>query len=280
MPLDLRHVESFVLVAESGGFSTAAERLGTVQSAVSAHVRALEDKVGLHLLDRGRGRGVSVTADGRIFLSQARRLLDLADQLAGPARTGATPRLRLGTTATFALSTVPAALQAFHKGEAHSPTEIKTARSHELLDLLDSGAIDIALVIDQSRRSGRIGTRSVPLAWSVSSAYRTTPGQPYPLAFLSDARDLRRHALAALDRAGIPFDLIPYPDAIGLRAAVAAGLVATVLPAPAIVDPLTQAGPLLEFPPLGEIPISVYFNRTKAPARVASLAEALMNSLE
>ncbi|MEL6324661.1 MAG: LysR family transcriptional regulator, partial [Pseudomonadota bacterium] len=108
MPLDLRHVESFVLVAESGGFSTAAERLGTVQSAVSAHIRALEDKVGLHLLDRGRGRGVSVTADGRIFLSQARRLLDLADQLAAPARTGTTPRLRLGTTATFALSSVPA----------------------------------------------------------------------------------------------------------------------------------------------------------------------------
>lgn len=74
MSLDLRHIESFVAVADTRSFSSAAERTGTVQSAVSAHIRLLEQRLSRKLVERGRGKPVSLTHDGNAFLIKARRL--------------------------------------------------------------------------------------------------------------------------------------------------------------------------------------------------------------
>ncbi|MEM0936980.1 MAG: LysR family transcriptional regulator [Pseudomonadota bacterium] len=150
MVLDLKHVESFVAAADATSFSLAADRLGTVQSAVSAHIRALEHHLGMTLLDRGRGRPVALTPDGRAFLAQARRLLDLAEELSDPSRLRPqAQRLRLGTTVTFALSAVANALSSFRSGGHIAEVEVQTARSHALLDMLDTGLIDVAFVLDQ-----------------------------------------------------------------------------------------------------------------------------------
>ena len=144
MSFDLKHVQSFVAVAETLSFSVAAAQLNTVQSAISAHIKTLEVQLNRTLLDRGRGRGAAQTAEGAAFLVQARRLLALAEEMARDpgAAQGAAP-LRLGTTVTFAQSVVPPALKAFAAGKHATPVTVRTARSHHLMDLLENGEIDL-----------------------------------------------------------------------------------------------------------------------------------------
>ena len=75
--MDLRRLEIFVKVAELGSFSRAAEALFLTQPTVSEHVRALEDGLGVQLLDR-LGRGATPTRAGTLLLGYARRMLALA----------------------------------------------------------------------------------------------------------------------------------------------------------------------------------------------------------
>src|SRR5256884_2066062 len=75
--MDLRRLEVFAKVAELGSFSRAAEALYLTQPTISEHVRALEDELGVQLLDR-LGRGATPTRAGQLLLGYARRILGLA----------------------------------------------------------------------------------------------------------------------------------------------------------------------------------------------------------
>jgi DNA-binding transcriptional LysR family regulator len=77
--MDLRRLEIFAKVAELGSFSRAAEALFLTQPTVSEHVRALEDELGVQLLDR-LGRGAVATRAGQLLLGYARRILALATE--------------------------------------------------------------------------------------------------------------------------------------------------------------------------------------------------------
>lgn len=72
--MNLRQLELFIAVAESGSFSRGAELSLLTQSTVSQHIASLENEVGLRLLDRS-GRGAVLTAAGKIFLSHARSVI-------------------------------------------------------------------------------------------------------------------------------------------------------------------------------------------------------------
>lgn len=75
--MDLRRLEIFAKVAELGSFSRAAEALFLTQPTVSEHIRALEDELGVQLLDR-LGRGATPTRAGQLFLGYVSRILGLA----------------------------------------------------------------------------------------------------------------------------------------------------------------------------------------------------------
>ena len=75
--MDIRRLEIFAKVAELGSFSRAAEALFLTQPTISEHVRALEDELGVQLLDR-LGRGATPTRAGQLLLGYARRMLTLS----------------------------------------------------------------------------------------------------------------------------------------------------------------------------------------------------------
>jgi DNA-binding transcriptional LysR family regulator len=73
--MELRHMRYFVAVAEEKNFTRAAARLHLAQPSLSRQVRDLENELGVSLLRRGKG-GLTLTAAGKEYLAQARKLLE------------------------------------------------------------------------------------------------------------------------------------------------------------------------------------------------------------
>src|SRR5262245_66684416 len=75
--MDLRHIRTFVTVAELGTVSKAAQRLRIAQPALSRHIGDLEQELGLKLFDRV-GRRLLLNGEGEQLLSDCRGLLNYA----------------------------------------------------------------------------------------------------------------------------------------------------------------------------------------------------------
>ncbi|RZB17158.1 LysR family transcriptional regulator [Streptomyces sp. F001] len=104
-----------VAVADTGGFSAAAEKLGLTQSAVSHSVRGSERKIGAVLFERGR-TGARPTPAGEKAVAHARRILRLLDVLTAEARGAARSDaaegpLRIAAFRSAALHLLPPVLQ-------------------------------------------------------------------------------------------------------------------------------------------------------------------------
>src|SRR6478752_2702094 len=77
--MELRHLRYFVAVCEALNFTKAAAQLRIAQPALSRQVQDLEDEIGVDLLKRSP-RGVTITAEGKLFLEEVRELLKRADE--------------------------------------------------------------------------------------------------------------------------------------------------------------------------------------------------------
>jgi LysR family cyn operon transcriptional activator len=96
--MNLDHLRTFLLIADSGGISKAANRLHLSQPAASRQILALEAELGVQLFGR-IGRGLQLTSEGQDLLVRCRRLLDDAESLRDRARalnTAQTGLLRVG----------------------------------------------------------------------------------------------------------------------------------------------------------------------------------------
>jgi DNA-binding transcriptional LysR family regulator len=107
--LRLRHLKTLVAIADYGGFAAAGEAIGLIQSAVSLHVKALEDGFGASLFDRSK-RPPLLNARGTDVVERAREIVrlcaDLGDTLAGADVAGV---LELGATPTALTGALPGA---------------------------------------------------------------------------------------------------------------------------------------------------------------------------
>src|SRR5579864_3082579 len=98
--MELRHLRYFVVVGEEQHYGRAARRLRVAQPALSRQIQDLEEEVGFKLFER-LSRGVKLSAAGRIFLEDARRILLQVDEAAARAARvarGQAGTLRIGFT--------------------------------------------------------------------------------------------------------------------------------------------------------------------------------------
>lgn len=144
--MELRHLNYFVAVASSGGFARAARLLHVSQSAISEQVRDLESELGAVLLDR-RGRQLKLTAQGEIFLVEARQVLRAAEravQAVQQSLRGDAGHLRIGFFVGGNGSFFPARIRAFrarHPDVVVSLVEMTPVRQ---VEALLRGDIDVA----------------------------------------------------------------------------------------------------------------------------------------
>ena len=147
----LREVENFVSVAEHASLTLGAKAVGITQPAVSASLKKLESTLGVSLLVRHRGQGVSLTPEGALLMAEARTLVDLASNLTTAvtdAEALGTGRVLLGSLVSAAPIVIPTAVRSFITKNPQVDVEIRTGSQDELLNWLRTGAIHIALTYD------------------------------------------------------------------------------------------------------------------------------------
>ena len=216
-----------VFAGDLGGFARAARRVGRTQSAVSLQMRRLEDSAGQSLFTRA-GRSFALTTAGEQVLGYARRLLAINDEAVAAVRgTRLACPVRLGVLADFAETWLPPVLAGFARTHPTARLEVQVDRRIAVLDALDRGRLDLALVFDADRPRGvRVG--DLPMAW-IAPRGRWLPGGVLPLVLFEAPCVFRTAALAALDRAGIPWHVAFTSQSLaGIWAAVDAGLGVTV----------------------------------------------------
>jgi DNA-binding transcriptional LysR family regulator len=163
--MELRHLATFVAVAEEGSFTRASARLHVVQSAVSAGVRTLERQLGAALFDRTTHRvqltdaGCALLPEARATLAAARGAREAVDAVRGGLRGTVT----LGIMQTGAAGTIGiAALLASFRAD-HPDVELRARQGHsaEMAVQVRDGGLDFAFLALPRRRAG--GLKLTPL---------------------------------------------------------------------------------------------------------------------
>jgi DNA-binding transcriptional LysR family regulator len=149
------HLLRYVLAAaDTGSFSRAADRFGIKQSTLSKRVQHLELRLGLPIFQRST-RGVIPTEPGTHFLSRARRIIHDVDALVHDARAiakGTAGILRLGFHASLTGGNLSATLKAYRDAFPDTEIEAKEGSRADLLDGLDSGRLDVAILTGEIAR--------------------------------------------------------------------------------------------------------------------------------
>jgi DNA-binding transcriptional LysR family regulator len=115
--MELRHLRYFVAVADALSFTKGAQKLNLAQPSLTRQIKDLEDEIGVRLFDRIR-TGVSLTAEGKSFLVDAKRLLHLSGEIVESvqrlSRQESTP-FNIGYVANLFYDLLPVTLASFQR---------------------------------------------------------------------------------------------------------------------------------------------------------------------
>ena len=243
MEVQLQQLRYVVCVAEERRFTRAAARLHVAQPSISSAVAALEQELGAPLFNRDRSE-VTLTGAGEVFLPWARQVL--ADCEAGVVavrdllglRRG---RLLLGATPSLTTNLLPPVLAGFHARHPGLELTVHEAGSQDLVDRLEKGEMDLAVVILPVNRPWveTVELMEEELVLAVNPAHPLAGCPPIevaelervPLVMFKDGYDLREATLMACRQAGFgPVMAMQGLEMDGALALAAAGVAAAVVP--------------------------------------------------
>ena len=115
--MELRHFRYFVAVAEEENVSRAALKLHVSQPGISRQIQDLEDEIGFQLFGRS-AKSLKLTAAGKVFLAEAKSVLQHADDAVKKARAvsgGAGGEINVGYAPSLTVQILPQALRTFQE---------------------------------------------------------------------------------------------------------------------------------------------------------------------
>ena len=153
--MELRHFRYFVAVADEENVSRAALKLHVSQPGLSRQVRDLEEEIGFQLFERS-AKSLRLTGAGRVFLEEARRVLQHAEEAVKKARlvAGSTAgELNIGYAPSLTVQILPPALRKFQETFPKVRVSLHDLSTEEMLAQLQSGALQVALMVRPARRN-------------------------------------------------------------------------------------------------------------------------------
>jgi DNA-binding transcriptional LysR family regulator len=224
IPTDL--LRTLVAVVDLRSFTKAAAKLGVTQPAVSAQIKRLQFLLGGDLFDRNV-QGVSLTPQGELVVSYARRLLSINDQIVNISASGLRPDLviRVGTPSEYIASIMPGFLAQFRARWPDVRFNVRTDFYDPLVRELRSGDIDLMIGLSMTPPHDARHSRAQEVVWVHSPATRIDHDRPVPLVSYGELCVYHRLAVQALQSVGFDWeDVFTGPSVASLSGAVNAGL--------------------------------------------------------
>jgi DNA-binding transcriptional LysR family regulator len=148
--VELRHLRYFLAVGEALNFTRAAARLRMAQPALSRQVQELEDELGVDLFRRSP-RGVTLTAEGKLFLAAARDALSHIDESVEKVRAlarGEYGELHVGYAPVPTAEILPPALAAFRKAVPRVKLSLHDLSTDEIIVGLRDAALELGVLVE------------------------------------------------------------------------------------------------------------------------------------
>jgi DNA-binding transcriptional LysR family regulator len=212
--MELRHLKYFVTVAEELHFGRAAQRVGIAQPPFSQQIKALELELGTALLLRSK-RHVELTAAGRAFLAEARKILAQAGEavrIAQRAARGEIGRLTIGFVNSAVYGRFASVFGLMRARYPEVVLSLQDLTSEEQVEAMKAHKLDVGLV-------------RPPVIAAESLALRVIGREPLMVALPRGHRLAREKQLRLQDLAEESFLLIPrhlgpgfYDQVVGLCA--------------------------------------------------------------
>lgn len=152
MSIELRHLRSFLAIAEEGSVTRAAVRLHLTQPAVSRTLAALEKHLGTRLVDRSTHH-LALTSEGRVFRDKAAAAVAAFDEALDPARLRRWP-LRLGHAWSALGPFTTPLLRRWEREQPQTPLEL--LRIDDRTAGLARGEVDAAVLRGQVETPGLV----------------------------------------------------------------------------------------------------------------------------
>ncbi len=276
MLYDTALLRTFVAICDCGSFTKAAGQVNLTQSAVSLHIKRLEDQVGSRLIVRNT-RGIRLTEQGEVLQSYARRILALykeAEQRLSGSDGGL---IRIGAPEYFDLHTLSSLLRQFSARYPAVRFHVELGIGPDISALLDEGELDLVIVSHEIGEGDGMRLCRERRVWAAGQAMRLRADEPAPLALYPPFCRWRQLALEELDKAGRAWKLaIQSAGTAGILAALDAGLAITVLPAFNLPPSLKPLGTAEALPALPDFEF-VLRRRRDTPPAADHLAEMIVN---
>ncbi|MCG7626138.1 LysR family transcriptional regulator [Epibacterium sp. Ofav1-8] len=273
--LEIQLLKTFIAVCDTGSVTQAANRVGRSQPATSLQLQRLENLVGRKLV-LWEKRKLILTEEGEYLLEYARRIIDLNDKVvANFASDDLHGMISFGAPDFYAASAVSTAMRAFRKRFPHVRVELHCATSTTLMDMINQGSLDLALVTHAyCGDRGEVVCRQ-QLEWVVSADHELDLTPPVPLALLPPGNLLRDVAITALRRNQIESHIVATSESLGgILAAVNSGLAVGVLPRMVLNDQVQIVRPGADLPSLPKVDLALVCNSGSS-----KLADALSRQL-
>lgn len=240
--IGLRQLRSFVYAAELGSLSLAAERLNIAQPAISRHIQLLEGSLGTKLFHRD-GRGMKVTARGRLLLARAAEVLREVGRIEaefGGRDAAGREELSFAMPASVDDAVVAGLLDRVSTDLPQARIRLMSMQSDAVVMALTSGQLDLGVLAAPLRpvsglRTGPpveerfhlVGT-DLPAA---GGTIRLREALAVPLVLPGEACELRRILGGAAAGQGLELSVAAEIDRLAVLVdLVARGKVATILP--------------------------------------------------
>lgn len=238
-------LRSFVAIAETGSFTAAANLVFRTPSAVSMQIKKLEEVLGRTVFTRD-ARNVSLTPDGELLLTYARRLLainrEAVSKFVMPDISGV---VRLGSPDDYGERVLPHVLKLFAKSHPSVAVDVVIDQSVNLRKRMEQKTLDITLLtcFGGSLPEGAEEMLVEPMVWVGSKGGCAHLRDPLPVSLWEEGCAWRAGAVEALGKQGRNYRVaFMSAHASGQRAAIRADLAVAPLPKTFVDDDLVTLG--------------------------------------
>ncbi len=247
--MELRHLRSFIVLAEERHFGRAATRLHIAQPALSQQIKQLERELGVSLFTRSTRR-VEPTEAGIRFTEHARTVLGDVDRAAADMEllaSGHAGRVSVGFIGTATYDVLPRVAQEVRRELPGVDLQLRgELLSPQLLDGLNDGSYDLALLRPDSSTHPALVVRALraerlvavlpsghPLARRRRIELSLLAGEAFVMHPSGHRSSMHEHVLQACAHAGFePASILEVGETATLVVFVAAGLGVALVPEP------------------------------------------------